>query len=476
MSTLPYEMPALPGGETTAASPLIDADAERNARPRFAFYGRCSTEDRQDPVTSRKWQLHLANLLVAQHGPIVAEYFDSGMSRYLPWQRRPAAADLLQAVADDDRGFDAIVIGEPHRAFYSTQYAMTSPLFAQHRVVLWVPEVGGPIDPDSEVHELIMSLFGGLSKAERIRIQKRVHAAMRALVHADGRYAGGRPPYGYRLADAGPHPHPARAAEGARLHALEPDPDTARVVVSIFRSYRGGEGLGRIANALNAAKIPWPSAADPARNRHRHALGWRKSAIRAILANPRYTGVEVWNRTGGYETLFDETDITLGYRKVMRRTKPEAWVTSQRKAHPQLIDPELFQAVQAEMAERGERARSHVAAKPRTYALAGLVTCGLCGRLMSGTWTNKRIYYRCRATAPHQTGHPANVYLRENDIPRSIDTWLTSTNSSEHLAHLEPEAANAAYRAAGLKASYDPNTKTICLTIRESATPLTLKL
>lgn len=282
---------------------------------RFAFYGRCSTEDRQDPVASRAWQLHLARLLTAAHGEIVAEYFDSGMSRWLPWQRRPLAASLMQAVADAGRGFDAIVIGEPARAFYSTQYPMIAPLLAHHRVALWVPEVGGPIDPDSEVHELVMSLYGGLSKSERIRIQKRVHAAMSALVRADGRYAGGRPPYGYRLVDAGRHPHPGRAAEGARAHRLEPDPVSAPMVRRIFRDYLAGEGLGRIANQLNAEQVPWPSAADPERNRHRHALGWRKSAIRAILTNPRYTGYEVWNRSSGQEELFDPLTSHSGIAK-----------------------------------------------------------------------------------------------------------------------------------------------------------------
>ena len=39
---------------------------------------------------------------------------------------------------------------------------------------------------------------------------------------------------GYRLADAGPHPNPGMAAEGRRLHRLEPDPVTASIVDRIF--------------------------------------------------------------------------------------------------------------------------------------------------------------------------------------------------------------------------------------------------
>jgi len=157
----------------------------------------------------------------------VAEYFDIGQSRSLPWKRRPRAAQLLADLADPGRGFDAVVIGEPQRAFYGNQYSLVMPVFAHYGVGLWVPEVGGPIDPDPEAHDLIMSVFGGLSKGERNRIKLRVRAAMSAQAALEGRFLGGRPPYGYRLADAGLHPNPAKAADGKRLHKLESDPATA---------------------------------------------------------------------------------------------------------------------------------------------------------------------------------------------------------------------------------------------------------
>ena len=58
---------------------------------RFAFYGRVSTEDWQDPVTSRARQLQQAVMLAAGVGVIIAEFFDTGESRELPWAgaRRP---------------------------------------------------------------------------------------------------------------------------------------------------------------------------------------------------------------------------------------------------------------------------------------------------------------------------------------------------------------------------------------------------
>jgi hypothetical protein len=71
---------------------------------RFAFYGRVSTEDWQDPVSSRARQLQQAVMLVAGHGVIAAVFFDAGESRVLPWARRPQAAALVAQLADPDRG------------------------------------------------------------------------------------------------------------------------------------------------------------------------------------------------------------------------------------------------------------------------------------------------------------------------------------------------------------------------------------
>jgi hypothetical protein len=106
------------------------------------------------------------------------------------------------------------VIGEPQRAFYGNQFGLTFPVFVHYGVELWVPEVGGAVDPGSEAHDLVMSLYGGMSKGERTRIKTRVRTAMAAQAAIEGRFLGGRPPYGYQLIDVGPHPNPAKAAIG----------------------------------------------------------------------------------------------------------------------------------------------------------------------------------------------------------------------------------------------------------------------
>jgi DNA invertase Pin-like site-specific DNA recombinase len=59
---------------------------------------------------------------------------------------------------------------------------------------------------------MIMSTFGSLSKGGRNRIKIRARAAMSAQAQTEGRYLGGRPPYGYKLIDAGPAAAPAYPA------------------------------------------------------------------------------------------------------------------------------------------------------------------------------------------------------------------------------------------------------------------------
>ena len=84
--------------------------------------GQVSTEDNQDPEASRNWQISRSRALIEPAGGIiVAGYF--GQSRSLPWARRPWAAQLPADLANPGRGFEAVVIGEPQRAFYGNHGA-----------------------------------------------------------------------------------------------------------------------------------------------------------------------------------------------------------------------------------------------------------------------------------------------------------------------------------------------------------------
>jgi hypothetical protein len=88
---------------------------------RFAFYGRMSTSEYQDAGSSRAWQLDSARQTIAGRGRVMAEFFDVGWSRRVPWAERPGAAALLAAATSLEHPFDAVVVGEYERAFHGDQ-------------------------------------------------------------------------------------------------------------------------------------------------------------------------------------------------------------------------------------------------------------------------------------------------------------------------------------------------------------------
>ena len=137
--------------------------------------------------------------------------------------------------------------------------------------------------------------------------------------------------------------------------------------------------MAGIARELNERRVLCPSGADPGRNRHRSGQAWNLRTVAVILANPRYTGREVWRR--------HQCETPGGGGRVT----PVVWAISTSLAHPALVGEADFVAVQQIRA-----ARVNDDGVARRYLLAGLIRCGLCWRLMDAHWVNGRAGYRCR--------------------------------------------------------------------------------
>jgi len=218
---------------------------------------------------------------------------------------------------------------------------------------------------------------------------------------------------------------------------LEPDPITAPIAVRIFEEYVSGKGLFAIAEGLTRDAIPSPSAYDRARNSHRSGEGWSKSAVRAILTNPRYTGLAVWGRQRRDEVLVDVEDVAAGHRTRMRWNDEEDWVRSPSVAHEPLIGPELFEAAQVRRVANGRTTIRRPRRTPRPYLLRGLLRCGLCDRRMQGSWNHEQSYYRCcyptEYALPRRTQHPRTVYVREAKIVQPLDDWISGIFEPDRL-------------------------------------------
>ncbi|RZU53248.1 DNA invertase Pin-like site-specific DNA recombinase [Krasilnikovia cinnamomea] len=401
---------------------------------RFAFYGRISTAEYQDPVSSRAWQVEAAQRVVAGRGRLVVEFFDPGASRSLPWHKRPGAAALLAAAAEPDRGFDAVVVAEFERAFAGGGEAgRVIEQLQAFGVQVWLPEAEGPVDLSNSDHRALLMMLGHQSQREVLRTRFRVRAAMTAQVREQGRHLGGRPPYGYRLVDGGPHSNAVQASWGRRQHRLAVDSVAAEHVRWIFARRLDGWSTAGIARALNERRVPSPGTHDRARNPHREGTVWTLRTVAAILANPRYTGRQVWNRqfTDHREAVPGDRRTSLGPVRVWNpRTD---WVICPERTHPALVSDEDFTEAQEITAraipEGGQQ---------RRYALTGLLVCAVCGRRMSGHWVNGRAGYRCRhghtSAQPASEDAPRWVYRSE---VRLVEDLIAANAELAGLADLE---------------------------------------
>jgi len=223
-----------------------------------------------------------------------------------------------------------------------------------------------------------MQLYGGMNKGERNRIKVRVRSAMAAQAQHEGRFLGGRPPYGHELVDAGPHPNPSKAymvsGSVALSVILPPLPSSS----ASSPSTSGGSGIGAIAEGLNRDHIPSPSGHDPARNRHRASANgaW----ARALRGRSCRTRAAPAARCGTANAAPKNCSTSTTWRRATgprKWNKPDQWIWSDERTHEPLISYELCCAAQRRVAEHREAVR-----KPRvkrTYCLSSLIYCGECG-------------------------------------------------------------------------------------------------
>lgn len=405
--------------------------------PALVVYARTSTDDLQAPEDSLAWQVSRAEALVKDRATIISVVHETDTSRSVPWARRQRASQLLTELYRPDRAWDGIVIGEPQRAFGSAaQVQDVLPRLADGGATLWVPEVGGPVDPGSEAHDIMLSLFGGLSKAERRRLQVRVRAAKETQA-ATGRFQGGRPPYGYRLESTGvPHPNADKARWGAELQRLAIDPETATWVQQIFAWRLEGLGYGTIAAKLDEAGVPCPSAHDRERNSHRAGRSWGRSTVAEIVSNPRYRGDDAYGRYRKVERLFDRHDPSAGFVSVLVPQPEDAWVMVAGTV-PAIVSAADWTAAQPARAPTSAGGRR--TDTPGRYSLRGLMICTACGHLMQGNGIKRAkqttVHYRCvyRANYPGDGDHPKTLAVAEARILPLLDAWLGQVFDRDRL-------------------------------------------
>jgi len=199
----------------------------------------------------------------------------------------------------------------------------------------------------------IKGLFDARTRKDLAQRVKRGHAGN----ITQGRAASGVA-YGYRKVIR--HDDKGEPIRGLR----EIDPDTAPIVLRVYREYAAGRSARQIAEGLNRDGIPGPRGGF-----------WRISAIAtdratalSLLTNPIYIGQLQYGRTRRV------VDPRTRQRRTVRGTGD---VVTGAAPHLRIVDDELWQAVQAQM-ERRSHGPSHRQRRPKRL-MSGLGRCGVCG-------------------------------------------------------------------------------------------------
>jgi site-specific DNA recombinase len=408
------------------------------ATVKYAFYGRVSTEDAQDPSLSIPRQLAACQRAIeAGGGEIVAFFWDIESGRKELAQRgrgadgtplgvavpRDGGLADLRSRAGNGCGFDAVIVESIDRLSRMTAdatriereleqldiglFAADEPMVANATAILTRRVKQGVAE--WYVRDLIEKSRRGMEESVR-----------------QGWHTGGPVLYGFAL-EPHEHPNPHKAREGKLKHKLVVDPVRGPIVLMVYEDYCvHGIGLGEIVDKLNRDLDRFPP---PQRNRKdENALvqTWSRSQLHSMLRNPKYTGFNVWNRH----------DKRRGRPLVRPR---EQWIWSPAPTHPAIVSRTLFDAVEERASRNQARSRTpqlndyaHRAGRRtgRFYVLRGRVNCGLCGRRMEGSHQKGSNWYRCQfarrrgGAAAIAAGHPQVLGIKEDKVLDAVLDFL----------------------------------------------------
>ncbi len=310
----------------------------------------------------------------------------------------------------------------------------------------------GQLKTEEHVDKLITYIRFWQAEGESRKTGVRVRDAQAELIR-QGKYAGGRVPYGYRLEFTGEIDKKGRA-----LRRLVIDREQAAVVYEIFHYvYSCDYGARRIARALNERKILSPGGNT-----------WNISTIGGILKNPIYSGRIAYSKF--------QANGNRG------RQAKDQWILSE-EINPEwvIVPEEMFNKVQ-KIIETHQPHQSHqspVQESARTahtaggkLLLSGIIYCGYCkGRLSNGSgyyyWSTKDGVrhkksvprYKCvNAATGKMECHSADTYVAgkiEKVVIDKIAVYLRHLPASDVKQELEERQRTAARRRKSSEDTYN---------------------
>lgn len=197
-------------------------------------------------------------------------------------------------------------------------------------------------------------------------ISRKICSSMRTI-QEQGKFAGSRAPYGYRL-------------DPKDKHHLVVDEETAPVVKRMFEMVADGNTLHYVATTLNSEGIPSPGRLlynrGIASTDHFKNSKWYMQTIKRILTEEVYLG---WMISGKFRSTYHSTG-----QKGSRPAPKEEWIVT-KGTHEPIVTKELFDQVQLyfqSLKEELGRAAVYDSKSKKASIFKGHLRCGECGQAM----------------------------------------------------------------------------------------------
>lgn len=351
------------------------------------------------------------------------EYFEGGVSGY---KNAVSERDALQEALQDarNREYDILVVYKDdrigRRMWEIGAYVMQ---LKGYGVDIYTTK-DGCISPDNDdiMGQMMLALRYGNAQKSSSDTGQRVKDTAQKLVQ-QGKFMGGKAPYGYQLILSG-----EISKHGRALHKLQIIPEQAEVVRYIYElSYNKEFGSGKIALVLNQQEYYRKLAPKDL---------WKSGTITSILTNPIYCGITAYKRR---ERINGKN----------HRLDAEDWIYAKEvNEEIAIIEKELWNKVQEKRTNRSVRYRKGALEEKGvnvllrndgSLTLIDVAYCGYCGAKMTNGskysyWTikgtgekraSKIPIYRCQTA---QIGIPHNKVkaFKADKIEKVVFQYISS--------------------------------------------------
>lgn len=184
----------------------------------------------------------------------------------------------------------------------------------------------------------------------------------------------------------------------------------AEIIRQIYNRYLAGDSFQGIKKYLEGQSILSPTGSKT----------WHYTTIRSILTNEKYKG----------DAIINKTYIDNCINKKIKTNNGERTKYYVENNHPAIIDSNIYDKVQEEIARRNskkkviEDGKTDISKYSSKYALTELLICGECGTpYRRCTWTagGKRVVWRCINRIKYGKRYCHNSpTLKEDDLQEAI--------------------------------------------------------